>query len=95
MFKITGYRVSEGEYNGHAYSNYVYDFMHNENAAYTGYSTSYRGMTHFIISSKMLLDIAGVDKAEQLVGKNVQPVWDVGFNGKVTLSQLRIFSDDE
>ena len=95
MFKLTGFRKSEGEFNGHQYSNYVYDFIHNENDLYVGYSTSYKGMTHLTIPTKKLHDIAGVDSPEKLVNKNVKPVWDFGFEGKAKLVRLEILPDNK
>lgn len=95
MFKITGYRKSEGEFNGHQYSNYVFDFIHNENSAYVGYSTSYKGMSHITISASKLNEIAGVDSPEKLVNKNVAPSWDIGFEGKAKLARLAILPDNK
>ena len=95
MFKITGYKKSEGEFNGHKYNNIVFDFIHNENSAYVGYSTSYKGMTHITIPADKLSDIAGVNNPDQLVNKNVTPSWDIGFEGKAKLARLTILPDNK
>lgn len=95
MFKITGYTKREGEYNGHAYSNYSFDFMHNENSAYVGYSTSFRGIKSLNISTKKLVEICGVDSPDKLVGKNVDVRFEPGFEGKIKIGSITILPDNK
>ena len=90
MFKITGYIKREGEFDGHAYSKYAFEFIHNENPNVVGWSTSYRGIRQLSVSASKLKAVIGFDTPDAILNKDVNVSFAPGFGGKTVVDKIVI-----